>query len=110
MKVRNLAAKLTLNKCPNDVAVETYAASLRVYYGINAKLKKEGILAPAAKALENTKAMYKIMGNPLDGIPTIHVGGTNGKVRMSCLFSTEAFDFSFTLKNFSTGNYLFQAM
>lgn len=56
---------------------------LRLYYGINAALKRDGILAPMLASVQNTKSLYDLIGKPLDSIPTIHVGGTNGKVRWS---------------------------
>ncbi len=57
-----------------------YPSMLRLYYGINSNLKKEGILAPFAASVLNTKRLYDLIGQPLDNIPTIHIGGTNGKV------------------------------
>ena len=59
---------------------ELYPAHLRLFYGINAGLKRDGILAPQETSLENTRYLYDIIGRPLDNIPTLHVGGTNGKV------------------------------
>eukprot|EP01034_Spumella_vulgaris_P021644 gene21644-27684_t len=56
-----------------------YPAMLKTLYGINAGLKKDGILAPAGGSLYNTKRLYDLIGQPLDNIPTIHIGGTNGK-------------------------------
>ena len=57
-----------------------YPKYLKLYYGVNAKLKKDGIMAPQEASLLNTMKMYDALGKPLDTIPTLHVGGTNGKV------------------------------
>lgn len=57
-----------------------YPEYLRSLYGVNRKLRKDGILAPGDASVHNVRALYKALGRPLDKIPTIHVGGTNGKV------------------------------
>jgi dihydrofolate synthase / folylpolyglutamate synthase len=56
-----------------------YPAMLRHVNNINSKLRNEGILAPSESSLQNTLTLYNAIGRPLDRIPTIHVGGTNGK-------------------------------
>jgi len=60
---------------------EMYPAHLRQFYAINSGLRKEGISVPQEISLANTKRLYEIIGSPLDSIPTLHVGGTNGKVQ-----------------------------
>jgi dihydrofolate synthase/folylpolyglutamate synthase len=67
-------------KLTTPVLNALYPSMLRTFYGINAGLKKDGILAPAGDSLQNTRKLYNLIGQPLDNIPTIHVGGTNGKV------------------------------
>lgn len=57
-----------------------YPAMLRLLNGINSSLRKDGILAPGMNSVQNTKRLYELIGQPLDNIPTVHVGGTNGKV------------------------------
>lgn len=46
---------------------------------VNGKLNKSGVKAPSEEALVNTRRLYELLGKPLDRIPTVHVGGTNGK-------------------------------
>lgn len=62
---------------------KSYPKALQYLYDINAKLRGDGVLAPNATSLSNTLNLYELVGKPLDRIPTIHVGGTNGKV--SCM-------------------------
>ena len=64
---------------PTEGIGSSYPANLRFLYGINDKLKKDGILAPSDSSLTNTLRLYDLIGRPLDRIPTVHVGGTNGK-------------------------------
>jgi dihydrofolate synthase/folylpolyglutamate synthase len=59
---------------------ELYPESLRNFYGLNARLRKDGISAPQEVSVANTKRVYDCIGRPLDSIPTLHIGGTNGKV------------------------------
>lgn len=66
--------------CPSSGLAASYPAMLRHLYGINDLLKKDGILAPSDSSLTNTSRLYDLIGRPLDKIPTLHVGGTNGKV------------------------------
>ena len=58
---------------------ETYPDCLRRLYSINGSLNRGGILMPSHESLEGTRRLYELLGRPLDRIPTIHVGGTNGK-------------------------------
>ena len=58
---------------------ETYPDCLRRLYSINGALKSDGITMPSQDSLAGTRALYELLGRPLDRIPTIHVGGTNGK-------------------------------
>ena len=74
--LRVAQTKALITKC---IPHELYPSHLRQFYGINAKLRKEGISAPQDVSVANTKRLYDIIGKPLDSIPTLHVGGTNGK-------------------------------
>ena len=61
----------------------TYTSILKTLYGINdglQKQKRDGMMAPKESSLANTRELYRLIGQPLDSIPTIHIGGTNGKV------------------------------
>jgi folylpolyglutamate synthase/dihydropteroate synthase len=58
-----------------------YGTALKYLYGLNHRLKAQGVLAPDTNSLSHTLSLYNLIGKPLDRIPTIHVGGTNGKVR-----------------------------
>ena len=58
---------------------ENYTSSLKVLYAVNGRLNKNGIQMPSEGSLANTRKLYELLGKPLDRIPTIHVGGTNGK-------------------------------
>jgi hypothetical protein len=75
--LRQIQQKRVMSRFPN------YGTALKYLYGINSRLKAEGILAPNSNSLTNTKELYKLIGKPLDTIPTIHIGGTNGKVSNS---------------------------
>lgn len=68
--------------CPSSGLAASYPTMLRHLYSINDLLKKDGILAPSDSSLTNTSRLYDLIGRPLDKIPTLHVGGTNGKVIM----------------------------
>jgi hypothetical protein len=72
--------------CPNSGLAASYPTMLRHLYSINDLLKKDGILAPSDSSLTNTSRLYDLIGRPLDKIPTLHVGGTNGKVIVTNLF------------------------
>jgi hypothetical protein len=69
--------------CPSSGLAASYPTLLRHLYSINDLLKKDGILAPSDSSLTNTSRLYDLIGRPLDKIPTLHVGGTNGKVVMT---------------------------
>ena len=56
---------------------DDYASCLRRLYNINGSLNRDGIVMP--NDLDGTRRLYQLLGSPLDRIPTIHVGGTNGK-------------------------------
>lgn len=56
---------------------DDYASCLRRLYSINGSLNRDGIVMP--NDLDGTRRLYQLLGSPLDRIPTIHVGGTNGK-------------------------------
>lgn len=60
---------------------KNYSNGLKYLYSINNRLKNEGVLAPNLNSILNTNNLYNLIGKPLDKIPTIHIGGTNGKVR-----------------------------
>ena len=64
---------------PYNTSIKSYAHALEFLAKLNGILKKGGILAPNRTSLANTRALYNFIGNPLDTIPVIHVGGTNGK-------------------------------
>jgi hypothetical protein len=74
--------------CPSSGLAASYPTMLRHLYSINDLLKKDGILAPSDSSLTNTSRLYDLIGRPLDKIPTLHVGGTNGKVIMTNSFSS----------------------
>jgi dihydrofolate synthase / folylpolyglutamate synthase len=73
-------------------AFKSYPKALQYLYDINAKLRADGVLAPSSTSLANTMNLYALIGKPLDRIPTIHIGGTNGKViwvyMWVCIFLT----------------------
>jgi len=58
----------------------SYPAVLRLLYSVNDSLKADGIMAPSDDSLVHTRRLYELISRPLDQIPTVHVGGTNGKV------------------------------
>ena len=58
---------------------DSYPDCLRRLYAINGSLNRNGIEMPSDGSLENTRKLYDLIGKPLDRIPTIHIGGTNGK-------------------------------
>ena len=58
---------------------ESYSECLRKLYSVNSSLNTSGITMPSSGNLDNTMKLYELIGKPLDSIPTIHVGGTNGK-------------------------------
>ena len=70
----------TLIKDVYGTPIMNYPSLLQCLYKINDSLKRDGILAPTNMSLSNTSLLYEIIGKPLDSIPTIHIGGTNGKV------------------------------
>jgi dihydrofolate synthase/folylpolyglutamate synthase len=57
----------------------SYSNLLDALYSVNGKLSRSGVKAPSEEALVNTRRLYELLGKPLDSIPTVHVGGTNGK-------------------------------
>jgi dihydrofolate synthase / folylpolyglutamate synthase len=58
-----------------------YTTLLKVMHNINGLLRKNGYgQAPDDDSLRNTRLFYElVLDKPLDEIPTIHVGGSNGK-------------------------------
>ena len=58
---------------------DSYANLLDALNAVNWKLNRSGVKAPSEEALVNTRRLYELIGKPLDNIPTVHVGGTNGK-------------------------------
>lgn len=64
---------------PYNTSIKSYAHALDFLSKLNGILKKDGILAPNGTSLANTRALYGFIGKPLDSIPVVHVGGTNGK-------------------------------
>lgn len=84
MKTTEAYRILSMASLANIYSIGTavsYPSLLRLFYTINASLKRDGISAPSDDSLRNTRELYELIGRPLDTIPTIHVGGTNGKVR-----------------------------
>lgn len=59
-------------------AARTYPALLRHLFNLNALLS-EHLPAPNEVSKVNTQRLYDAIGRPLDRIPSILVGGTNGK-------------------------------
>ena len=57
----------------------TYQDILNQVNNVNVKLKQEGISMPSDGSLKTTRRLYELLGSPLDSIPTVHIGGTNGK-------------------------------
>lgn len=98
---RSGTAKAIFAKCASS---ELYPSCLRQFYGINSKLKKEGISAPQDVSVANTKRLYELIGRPLDEIPTLHVGGTNGKVCVQLNICSMTLN---KLSSFSAGNNIF---
>eukprot|EP01038_Epipyxis_sp_PR26KG_P009145 gene9145-12334_t len=62
-----------------SAASSNYPSMLRAFYRINQQLRKEGIMAPSEESIHNTMKLYDLLDKPLDNIPTVHIGGTNGK-------------------------------
>ncbi len=58
----------------------TYNNYIHKITSINKNLRREGVLSPGEKSYENVKRLYYSLGQNLDSIPVVHVGGTNGKV------------------------------
>ena len=57
----------------------TYEELKNQVNAVNSRLKDDGIEMPNADSLATTRKLYELLGSPLDKIPTIHIGGTNGK-------------------------------
>ena len=64
-----------------DPSVET--STMREYSSLIRKLYNYNILHPVKMGLENSQRLYKLFGNPLEGVPIVHVAGTNGKGSVS---------------------------
>lgn len=58
----------------------SYKDALVRLYAVNKLLRSEGVAAPNEDSLSNVRTLYEAIGRPLDSIPVVHVGGTNGKV------------------------------
>ena len=52
--------------------MNNYAKTLKKLYNIN-------LGNPVKMGLDNSIALYKLLGKPLNDIPVVHVTGTNGK-------------------------------
>jgi dihydrofolate synthase/folylpolyglutamate synthase len=52
--------------------MNAYGRALRELYAINLR-------NPVKLGLHNSEKLYELLGKPLNRIPTVHVGGTNGK-------------------------------
>lgn len=59
--------------------LQSYPDTLRFLQSLNKKLKADGVLAPTASSIDHVRTLYSALGRPLDDIPVVHVGGTNGK-------------------------------
>jgi dihydrofolate synthase / folylpolyglutamate synthase len=60
----------------------SYESLIGIMNSINSKIcqiSNVGFDAPTVDTLQQTNRLYSLIGKPLDSIPTIHVGGTNGK-------------------------------
>jgi dihydrofolate synthase/folylpolyglutamate synthase len=55
----------------------SYAIALKRLNSLNHLLKSDGILMPSS--LSSIDLLYEKLGRPLDNVPVVHVGGTNGK-------------------------------
>ena len=64
-----------------DPTVRT--STMPEYTSLIRKLYNYNILHPVKMGLENSQKLYKLFGRPLDGIPIVHVAGTNGKGSVS---------------------------
>lgn len=42
--------------------------------------REQNVVNPVKLGLQNVQRLYQLMQRPLDGIPIVHVAGTNGKV------------------------------
>lgn len=58
--------------------VSTYPALLRHLYNVNTMIS-DSLPAPNSFSKVNTQKLYDAIGRPLDRIPSVLVGGTNGK-------------------------------
>lgn len=54
----------------------TYTDLIRKLYNYN-------IINPVKMGLDNSRKLYQLFGRPLDGVPIVHVAGTNGKGSVS---------------------------
>ena len=54
------------------IKIEMYKSLIQQLYRIN-------VSNPVKMGLDNSRHLYKLLGEPLKQIPIIHVGGTNGK-------------------------------
>jgi folylpolyglutamate synthase/dihydropteroate synthase len=61
-------------------SIVDYPSALKFLYSLNARINKKGVSAPSYQSLEIVATLYKKLGKPLDKIPIVHIGGTNGKV------------------------------
>lgn len=50
-----------------------------VYEGLVQQLYKQNVVNPVKLGLQNVQRLYQLMQRPLDGVPIVHVAGTNGK-------------------------------
>lgn len=66
--------------------LSTYSSVLRHLYRMNAMIFASGTLAPNIQSKLNTEKLYEAIGRPLDRIPSILIGGTNGKVHKTRIY------------------------
>jgi folylpolyglutamate synthase/dihydropteroate synthase len=58
------------------VVLETmgaYEQAVRNLYRVNA-------FVPNKMGLDNIRGLHRYLGSPMDGVPCVHIAGTNGKV------------------------------
>jgi folylpolyglutamate synthase/dihydropteroate synthase len=91
---------------PSGNIIQSYPQLLRSLYDVNDALKRDGIMAPSSASVMNTNKLYELIGRPLDHIPTIHVGGTNGKVFYSLRFQALYFFSSLACKKSFTSAHI----
>eukprot|EP01039_Chlorochromonas_danica_P007974 gene7974-8795_t len=78
--------------------IQSYPDTLRFLQSLNKKLKTDGVLAPTSSSIDHVRTLYNALGRPLDDIPVVHVGGTNGKGSVCYKIAS-----ALTVKGYKTG-------